>query len=98
MENDALRLHLRNPALDMALFHLEVGDAVTQQAAGLGVPLIDMHLVPGACELLGAGEPRRTRATHGDRLARAPRRRLGDDPSLLPAAIDDGAFDRLDRD
>ena len=69
MEGDALGLHLLDAAVDMALFQLEVGDAVAQQAAGLGVLLVDMHVVAGARELLRAGEARRAGADDGDALA-----------------------------
>ena len=41
------------------LFHLEVGNAVAQQPAGLRALLVDMDLVAGARELLRAGEARR---------------------------------------
>ena len=98
MERDALRLHLLDAALDVALLHLEVGNAVAQQAAGMGVLLVDMHLVAGARELLRAGEARRPRADHGDALAGLDLGGLRLDPALLPGAIDDRAFDRLDRD
>ena len=69
MEHDALGLHLLDAALDVALFELEVGDAVAQQAAGLGVLLVDMHFMAGARELLRAGEARRAGADDGDALA-----------------------------
>ena len=41
MKDDALGLHLLDAAVDVALLHLEVGNAVAQQAAGLGVLLVD---------------------------------------------------------
>ena len=55
VEGDALGLHLRDAAVDDVLLHLEVGDAVAQQAAGLGVLLEEVHVVAGARELLRAG-------------------------------------------
>ena len=48
--------------VDDALLHLEVGDAVAQQAAGLGALLVDVHVMAGARELLGGGEPGRARS------------------------------------
>ena len=57
MEGDALGLHLRHAALDDVFLHLEVGNAVAEQAAGIGVLLVDMHVVAGAGELLGRGKP-----------------------------------------
>ena len=55
MEGDAFRLHLCYAAIDVMLFHLEIGNAIAQQAAGLRPALIDVNLVAGACELLRAG-------------------------------------------
>ena len=55
MEGHALLLHLRDPQVDVMLLHLEVGNAIAHQPAGLGVLLVEMHLVAGARELLRAG-------------------------------------------
>ena len=41
--------------------------------------------------------PGRARADDGHAAARAPRRRLGDDPALLPGALGDRELDLLDR-
>ncbi len=97
MELDALRLHLVDSAVDQMLFHLEVGNAVAQQAAGLAVLLEDMHLMADAGELLRAGEARGAGADDGDALAGLLRRQFRRQPAIGPGAIDDGAFDRLDR-
>jgi hypothetical protein len=53
--------------------------------------------MPAARQLLGAGEPGRTRADDRDPPAGPPRRHDRRDPAFLPAAVDDRAFDRLDR-
>ena len=98
MEDHPFRLHLLDAAIDVVLLHLEVGNAVAQQSAGFRVLLVDMHVMADARELLRGGEPRRTRADDRDALAGLALRRLGDDPALPEAAVDDGAFDRLDRD
>ncbi len=98
MERDALGLHLGDAAVDDVLFHLEVGNAVTQQSAGLGVLLIEMHVVAGARELLRAGEARGAGADHGDLLAGLLGSYFRLQPAVLPGAVDDGAFDRLDGD
>ena len=58
--------------------------------------LEDRDRVAGAVELRGGGEAGRAGADHGDLLAGARRRRLGRDPALLPAAVDDGVLDALD--
>src|SRR3546814_16565427 len=52
----------------------------------------------GAGELLGAGKPRRTGTDDGNPLAAPALGRLRLNPAFFPAAIDDLAFDRLDRD
>ncbi len=54
MEGDALALHLLDAAVDEVLLHLEIGNAVAQQAARLGLALIKMHLMVSAAELLGS--------------------------------------------
>ena len=82
----------------MPLLHLEVGDAVAQQAAGLGEFLEHMHVVAGARELLRAGHAGRPRADDRDLLAGLLRRRLGLDPALRDGAVGDRAFDGLDGD
>ncbi len=69
MEGHAFGFHLLDAKVDVALLHLEVGDAVAHQAAGLGVLFIEMHVVAGARELLRAGHAGRTRAHHRDLLA-----------------------------
>jgi hypothetical protein len=80
------------------LLHLEIGNAVTQQPAGLGPALEQMHVVAGARELLRAGHPRGAGADHRDLLAGFAGRDFRLDPAIVPGAIDDGAFDRLDGD
>ncbi len=52
----------------------------------------------GAGELLGGGKAGWAGADDRDLLAGAGLRRLGRDPALVPGAVDDGAFDRLDGD
>ena len=55
VERHAFGFHLLDADVDDALLHLEVGNAVAHQAAGLGVLLVEMHVVAGARELLRAG-------------------------------------------
>jgi len=73
---DAFGRHLGDPALDVDFLELEVGDAVAQQPARLGIALVDGDRVPGPYELLGSGETGRTGADHGYRLAAVGVRRL----------------------
>ena len=65
----ALGAHLLEPAVEVALLHLELGDAVAQQAADAVGPLVDRDGVTGARELLRDGEAGRAGADDGDRLA-----------------------------
>ena len=69
VKRHAFRLHLRDADIDDALFHLEIGNAVTQKPARLGPSLEDMHVMAGARELLRAGQPGGTRTDDGDFLA-----------------------------
>ncbi len=92
------RLHLLNATVDEVLLHLEVGNAVAQQAAGLCLLLVDMHVMAGARQLLRRRKSRRPGADDGDLLACFALGRLGNHPALLEAAIDDRAFDGLDGD
>jgi hypothetical protein len=70
MEGHALPCIWRDAGVDRVLLHLEVRDAEAQQAAGLRFALIDMHVMPGAAELLRGRETRRPGADDRDRLAR----------------------------
>ncbi len=56
-----------------------------------------MHVVADARELLRAGEAGGAGADDGDLLAGLLRGDLGRQPAVQPGAVDDGAFDRLDR-
>ena len=98
VEGDAFAFHLLDAAVDDALLHLEVGDAVAQQAAGLGELLEQMHVVAGARELLRAGHAGRTRADHRDLLAGLDGADFRLQPAIVPGAVDDRAFDGLDGD
>ena len=97
-EDDAFLLHLPDAPVDQALLHLEVGNAVAQQPADAVGLLEHGRRVPGPRQLLRAGEARRARADDGDPLARAALGHLRLDPAFVPAAVDDLALDRFDRD
>src|SRR5262245_50763499 len=97
-EGDALGRHLLHATVDQPLLHLEVGDAVAQQAADAVVALEERHRMPGPRELLGARHARGTRADHGDALAGLALRPLRRHPALGPGVIDDVLLDVLDGD
>src|SRR5438309_2600282 len=80
-----------------ALLHLELGNAVAQQAADSIVPLEDRHRVADPVELLGGGEAGRTRADHGDALPGPGDAGLWSDPAFVEPMLDDRQLDALDR-
>ena len=90
--------HLGEPAVEHALFHLELRDAVAEQPADAVVALEHGHPVTGAVQLLGRGEAGGARADDRDLLARPHFRRLGPDPALLESVVDDAELDALDGD
>jgi hypothetical protein len=83
-ELGALGLASGRAAVEVALLHLELGDAVAQQAADAVGPLEDDHGVAGPGELLGRGQAGGTGADHGDLLAGAPSGSDGHHPALGP--------------
>ena len=95
-ELGALGLHLRQPPVDVALLHLELGDAVPQQAADAVGPLEHGHGVACTGELLRGGQPGRTGAHDGDLFARQLVRRQRNDPTLVEGVVDDLDLDLLD--
>ena len=97
-EAGALGLHLPDPPVEDRLLHLELGDAVAQQAARLVGALVDGDGVAGAGQLLGRGQARRAGADDGDGLAGEPLGRLGGDRAVGEGAVDDADLDLLDRD
>src|SRR3990170_831883 len=79
----------RQPAVQVPLLHLELGDAIAEEAADAVRALEHGDGVAGAGELLGAGEPGGAGADDGDGLAGEGVRGLRFDPALLPGALDD---------
>ena len=96
VEGHAFGFHLCHAALDDVFLHFEVGDAVAEQAAGMSVLLVDMHVMAGAAELLCRGEASRSGADDGHALAGLGLRGLRGDPALVERLVCDGAFDGLD--
>ena len=61
-EDGALAAHLVEAPVEVLLLHLELGDAVAQQAADLVGALVDRDGVAGPGQLLGGGEAGRAGA------------------------------------
>ena len=59
----------REAPVEVALLHLELGDAVAQQAADAVGALEHDDVVAGPGQLLGGGQPGRAGADDGDPLA-----------------------------
>ena len=96
-EDDAFR-YLPDAPFDDGLFHLKVGNAVTQQATRLSVLLVNVDRVADTCELLGCGEARRARADDCNPFAGRLVRRVRRNPAFHERLVGNGAFDRLDGD
>ena len=87
LEADSLGHHLFQAPVEHALFQLEVGNAVAQQAADAVVFFKYGDVVPGAIQLLRGGQARRAGAHHGNALAGAGLGNLRLDPALFPGAV-----------
>ena len=88
--------HLLQPAVQVALFHLELGNAVAQQPADAVVALEDRHTVSGPGQLLRGGQTGRAGAHHRDRLAGELLRRQRHHPAFIEGVVDDLDLDLLD--
>src|SRR5262249_59656804 len=93
LEDDAFLFHQTQAAVEMALFHLELGDAVAEQPADALGALEHDDRVSRPVELLGDREAGRARADDRDFLPRARAGRLGPDPALLERVTDDRDLD-----
>ena len=87
---------LVGPAVNVRFFHLEVRDAITQQATDAVVLFKQRHVMPDPCQLLGCRHAGWAGAHHGNLLAGFDTGRLRQHPALGPSAVDDGVLDRLD--
>ena len=95
-KNDALGLHLCDTPVDVGLFHLEVRNAITQQATNTIVLLEQSHVMPRAGKLLRRRHSGRARADNSHFFSGFCLRRLRMHPTLVPGAVDDGVLNRLD--
>ena len=97
-EDDALRLHLGEPTRQEPLLHLELRDAVAEEAANAVIAFEDGDGVSGAGQLLSAGEAGGAGADDRDGLAGEGLGRLRLDPSLIPSVVDNVELNLLDAD
>ncbi|MPM55228.1 hypothetical protein SDC9_102021 [bioreactor metagenome] len=84
--------------VDVRLLHLEVRNAIAQQATDAVVLFEQGHIVTCTCQLLRSRHARRAGANHGDVLASFVLGRLRLDPAFFPGTVDDGVLNRLDTD
>ncbi len=89
--------HQVDTPVNQLLVELHVRNAVHQQSADSVRPLIDGHGVAREVQLFGRGEPGRTRADDGNRLAGAFRRAQYFNPAFFETTVNDRVFDILDR-
>ncbi len=95
-EADPLGHQLGQTAVEHSLLHLELGDAVAQEAAGLLGPLEHHHLVAGPSQLLRTGQAGRARAHDGHFLAGPFPGQLAGHPALGPGSLGDLVLDPFD--
>ena len=95
-EAGALRAHLLDTPVDVPLLHLELGDAVAEEAADAVRALVDRDRVARPRELLRGGQARRARADDRDRLAGETLGDLRGDVPGVPRLVDDRDLDVLD--
>ncbi len=84
--------------VDDVFLHLEVRNAVAEQAADAIGLFKQSHPMTGSGKLLRRGHTRRSGADDRDAFAGADGGRFGQDPTLLEGVIDDALLDVLDGD
>src|SRR5206468_8531168 len=96
---DALLLEDTDAAKhDLFFVQLHVRNAVHEQATRAIRAFEDGHGMSGAIELRRRAQTGWSGTDHGDLFAGANLGRFGIDPAFIPALVDDGALDVLDRD
>ena len=95
-ERGAFGRHLLESAVDVALLHLEFGDAVAQQTADAVGPFEHRDVMAGAGQLLGRGQPGWTGSDDGDGLPGHHVGSFGNHPALIEGVVDDLDLDLLD--
>jgi hypothetical protein len=95
-KSSALCLHLGKPLVNVMLFHLEVRNAVAQEAADAVVTLKHRDCVADTSELLSGGQPGGTTAHNRDSLVGDPGGRKWGHPPVRPGLLNDGRFHLLD--
>ena len=96
-EAGAFGAHLGEPLVEHRLLQLVLRDAVPHQSPDAVVAFVHRHVVPGAGQLLGRGQPRRSRPDDGHPLAGGDGCRLRLDDAVHPGLVGDRLFDPLDR-
>ena len=98
LEPHSLGAHLLQPPVDEVFLHLEIRNAVAQQAADAVVFFEYRDLMSRARQLLRSRQSGRPGADHGHALARAHAGWFRFDETLFEAAVHDGLFNLLDGD
>ena len=98
LEDHALPKHLVQPPVKDGFLHLEIRNAIPQQASDAIGLFEEGHRMSRTVQLLRGGEPRWPRADHGHAFAGAAQGWFRPNPSFLEGVLDDGLFDGLDGD
>ena len=88
-ERGALGRHLFQAAIDMALLHLELGDAVAQQATDPIGAFEHGDVMAGPGQLLSRGQSGRAGADDGDTFPGQKMRPLRYHPTFIEGVVDD---------
>ena len=94
----AFGFHLFEAPVQDVLFHLELGNSVTEQSSDSVGLLVNRDPVPGAIQLLRGRETCRPGADDCYFLSCTEFWRLRTNESLFPSALDNAFFNLLDRD
>ena len=87
MESNAPITQTLGATFNDFLFKLEIGDAVSQQAADAIIAIINVHAVPFTSQFLRPREAGRTGTDNAHRLIAFPRHLDRFDPTFLPCGI-----------
>ncbi len=98
MEGHAFGFHLGDAAVEVALLHLEVGDAVAHQAAAFWFFSYRCTSWPARASCWAQARPEGPEPITATVLPVLFGLMSGVIHAVLPALVDDGAFDRLDAD
>jgi len=96
-ELDTFGGHEIEASLDDTFVEFHVGDSIGQESTDPVGAFVDRHVVSCLVQLVGSGQAGRSTSDDGDFFPAANFGWFGHDPAFFEAAVDDRAFDILDR-